>query len=148
MRPVDTEWRLEVRRTHHRAIVGWFARLGIQALCAVGVLLAFASSAAWAEKRPGDGERLPARGEVPRAEHVQTKIPARIEMHVGERQSFKGVNAAGAVRTDVVRPFVSGGDLTILALSEGEAEVMLFGAPRNGPKSSMAPNKIAVTVRR
>jgi hypothetical protein len=137
-----------VPRAHHRPAAGRIARLGLHTLCAVGVFLAISSSAAWAKKRPGNGERLPARGEVPRAEHVQTKIPARVEMHVGERQSFKGVNAAGTVRTDVIRPFVSGGILTILALSEGEAEVMLFGTRRTAPKDGMAPSKIAVTVRR
>ncbi len=134
-------------RAHHRP-AAWIARLGLHTLCAVGVFLALSNSAAWAKKRAGNGERLPAGGEVPRAEHVQTKIPAHIEMHVGERQSFKKINAAGTVRTDVVRPFVSGGVLTILALSEGEAEVMLFGTPRTDAKGGMAPNKIAVTVRR
>jgi hypothetical protein len=137
-----------VLRAQPRPAAAWIARLGLHTLCAVGVFLALSSSVAWAKRRPGNGERLPAGGEVPRAEHVQAKIPAHIEMHVGERQSFKGVNAAGTVRTDVVRPYVSGGVLTILALSEGEAEVMLFGTPRTAPRDGMAPSKIAVTVRR
>jgi hypothetical protein len=116
-------------------------------LCAIACLAILAPVDAWGKKQKGDGEIHSAQ-EIPEASVVQSKIPSRIELRVGERQSFRGVNAAGSSQPDTARVRVSGGVLTVLGLAEGSSELVLFPSGKPNPKQPLTPTKVRVTVRR
>lgn len=80
-------------------------------------------------------------GELPRAHRlVETRLPQRLELRIGERRSFRGVTAAGTLHGDIVGVHVADGVLTIQGIAEGAAEIVLVGGE--------SPSNLAVTVRR
>jgi hypothetical protein len=97
-------------------------------------------------RKPGGKPEARPPGELRRAPRLRKAIPPSLEMQVGERESFQGIAHAGSTAA-AVAVSASGGVLTILAVAEGRAEVLLLGDGRAG-LGSTAPKAIQITVRR
>jgi hypothetical protein len=85
---------------------------------------------------------------VPAAAQVEPSVPSSIELKVGQKRSFKGVNIAGTAQPDIVKVQADNNVLTLVGVKEGNTKVSVIGSGKPGKGSGSGSRQISVNVRR